>query len=43
VKNVVRQVDEKIDQYRTNLARLRDTFLAGNAIITGGAVLESGA
>jgi hypothetical protein len=46
LKNVVRQVDGKIDEYRTNLARLRDNFLAGTAVITGGAVLallESGA
>jgi hypothetical protein len=40
LKNVVRQVDAKIDEYRTNLARLRDNFLAGTAVITGGAVLE---
>jgi hypothetical protein len=42
LKNVVRQVDGKIDDYRTNLTRLRDNFLAGTTVITGGAVLESG-
>jgi hypothetical protein len=39
---VVRQVDGKIDEYRTNLARLRDNFLAGTTVIAGGAVLEHG-
>jgi hypothetical protein len=40
---MVRRVDGKFDEYRTNLARLRDNFLAGTTVITGGAVLEFGA
>jgi hypothetical protein len=43
VKNVVSQVDAKIDQYRTKLARLRDNFLARTAVVTGVAVIEAGA
>jgi hypothetical protein len=37
--NVVRQVDGNVDEYRTNLARLRDNFLAGAVL----ALVESGA
>ncbi|KAH9960961.1 hypothetical protein BGW80DRAFT_922078 [Lactifluus volemus] len=32
LKNIVGQVDGKIDQYRTNLVRLRDNFLARAAV-----------
>jgi hypothetical protein len=42
LKSIVGQVDEKIDQYRRNLARLRDNFLAGTTVIAGAAVLEFG-
>jgi hypothetical protein len=42
LRNVVGQVDEQLYQYRTKLARLRDNFLAGAAVITGSAVLELG-
>jgi hypothetical protein len=42
LKNVVSQVDSKVDQYRTSLARLRDNFLARTAVVTGIAVLEAG-
>jgi hypothetical protein len=43
LKNVVSQVDAKVDEYRTSLARLRDNFLARTAVVTGIAVLEAGA
>ena len=43
VKNIVGQGDEKIEDYRTNLVRLRDKFLACAAVNTEIAVLEAGA
>jgi hypothetical protein len=36
------QVDSKIEQFRTNLVRLRDSFLARAAVTTEVAVLEAG-
>jgi hypothetical protein len=42
LKSIVGQVDGKIDQYRTNLVRLRDNFLARAAVTTEIAVLEAG-
>jgi hypothetical protein len=43
LKNIVGQVDEKIDQYRVNLIQLRDTFLACAAVMTEITVIEVGA
>jgi hypothetical protein len=43
LKSIVGQVDGKIDQYRTNLVRLRDNFLARATATTEIAVLEAGA
>jgi hypothetical protein len=40
LKNTVGGVDEKIDQFRSNLFRLRDNFLARAAVITEVAVLD---
>jgi hypothetical protein len=42
IKNIGGQADDKIDQYRTNLARLRDIFLVRAAVTTEVAVLEAG-
>jgi hypothetical protein len=42
LKNITGHVDEKIEQYRINLVRLRDNFLAHAAVTTEVAVLESG-
>jgi hypothetical protein len=42
LKNVVGQVDEKVERYRTNLGRLRENFLAHVAVLTRVAVLEAG-
>jgi hypothetical protein len=45
LKNMVGQgprVDAKIEQFRTNLVRLRDSFLARAAVTTEVAVLEAG-
>ena len=43
LKYIVGQVDGKIEQYRTNLIRLRDNFLARATVTTEVAVLEAGA
>jgi hypothetical protein len=40
---MVGQVDEKVEQYRTTLARLRQEFLAHATVATEIAVLEVGA
>jgi hypothetical protein len=42
VKNAFGNADQKVEQYRTNLVRLRDNFLARASIIIELAVLESG-
>jgi hypothetical protein len=42
VKNAFDNADQKVEQYRTNLVRLRDNFLARASIIIELAVLESG-
>jgi hypothetical protein len=42
LKSIVGRVDGKIHQYRTNLVRLRDNFLARAAVTTEIAVLEAG-
>jgi hypothetical protein len=42
LRNITGQVDEKIEQYRINLFRLRDNFLAHAAVTTEFVVLESG-
>jgi hypothetical protein len=42
LKNIVGEVDGKIEQFRTKLFRLRDDFLAHAAVITEVAVLEAG-
>jgi hypothetical protein len=36
------RVDGKIEQFRTNLFRLRDNFLSRAAIVTEVSVLEAG-
>jgi hypothetical protein len=43
LKNIIGKVDEKIEQYRTTLARLREEFLAHATINTEVAVLGAGA
>ena len=43
MKNILGQVDEKIEDYRTALVRLRDNFLAFATINTEVAVLDVGA
>jgi hypothetical protein len=43
LKNMVGQVDENIEQFRTNLIRLRDNFLTRAAVTTEVAVLGAGA
>jgi hypothetical protein len=43
LKNVVGQVDEKIQGYCTSLVRLRDNFLARATVTTEVAMLEAGA
>jgi hypothetical protein len=42
LKNAFGNADEKVEQYRTNLVRLRDNFLARASVIIEVAVLESG-
>jgi vancomycin permeability regulator SanA len=42
LKNAFGHADGKVEQYRTNLVRLRDNFLARASVITEVAVLESG-
>jgi hypothetical protein len=42
LKSIFGQVDGKIDEYRTNLVRLRDNLLARAAVTTEVAVLEAG-
>jgi hypothetical protein len=39
--NMVGQVDEKVEQFRTSLARLRQEFLAHATVITEVAVLQT--
>jgi hypothetical protein len=43
LKNMVGQVDEKVERYRTTLARLRQELLAHATVTTEVAVLEAGA
>jgi hypothetical protein len=43
LRNLFGQVDEKTEQYRVNLIRLRDNFLARAAITTEGMRLANGA
>jgi hypothetical protein len=43
VKYIVGQVDKKIEQYRADLVRLRNSFLARATVTTEVAVLEAGA
>jgi hypothetical protein len=43
LKNIFGPVDGKIEEYRTNLVRLRDGFLARAAVTTEVTVLEVGA
>jgi hypothetical protein len=43
LKNIVGQVDGKVENYRTTIVQLRDKFLARAAVITEVAVLEAGA
>ena len=40
LKNTFGKVDEKIEDYRTNLLRLRDNFLSHGAVIAQVAVLD---
>jgi hypothetical protein len=42
VKNIVGQVDGKIDEYRNKLVRLQDNFLARGAVTIEISVLEAG-
>ena len=42
MKGIVGQVDGKIDQYRTTLVQLRESFLARATVTTEIAVLEAG-
>jgi hypothetical protein len=43
LKNIVGPVDEKIEQHRSNLVRLRESFLAQATVITEVTVIEAGA
>jgi hypothetical protein len=43
LKYIVSQVDGNIEQYRTDLVRLRNSFLARATVTTEVAVLEAGA
>jgi hypothetical protein len=43
LKSIIGQVDEKVEDYRTTLVRLREDFLASAAITTELTVLEAGA
>jgi hypothetical protein len=42
LKSTFGKVDEKIDNYRTNLLRLRDNFLSHGAVIAQAVVLDAG-
>jgi hypothetical protein len=42
LKNAFGRADEKVEQYRTNLIRLRDNFLSRAAVITEATVIEAG-
>jgi hypothetical protein len=42
LKNIVGLIDENVEQYRTNLVRLRGKFLAYATVIVEIAVLEAG-
>jgi hypothetical protein len=42
VNNAFGQADKKIEQYHTDLLRLRENFLDCGAVITEVAVLEAG-
>jgi hypothetical protein len=42
LRNAFGDADKKVEQYRINLVRLRDNFLAHASVITELAVLEAG-
>jgi hypothetical protein len=43
LKNIVGPVDDKIEQHRSNLVRLRESFLARAIVIAEVTVIEAGA
>jgi hypothetical protein len=43
LKNIVGTVDEKIEQRRSNIVRLRERFVARAAAVTEVTVIEAGA